>query len=167
MAISIPQRRIALGPYMYQLTWDKYIHSYIGGHDAASDLIYGIMANSNAVPGVLKCPADMIPTSIDYANYVQRRSYAMNYGGSIANAKLPMPVPNGIPRGVGVYINPEDGSMPPWEPPGFKANAVQDNAGTILLCEIPNGRNVAGNDWTSFCVGPGSGVPSWFGSRGS
>jgi prepilin-type processing-associated H-X9-DG protein len=31
---------------------------------------------------------------------------------------------------------------------------VKDNAGTILLAELPNGRNMAGNDWPSFCAGP-------------
>ncbi len=159
-----PPTVYATGDYMYQISWDKYLHSYIGGHDAASDLILGIMENSNSVPGVLRCPADRIPTSIDYANYVQRRSYAMNYGGSITSPTAALPVPNNIPRGVGLYIDPNDGSVPPWDPPGFKASAVQDNAGTILLCELPNGRNVAGNGWPSFCVGPGTGVPQWFGT---
>jgi len=158
-----PPTAYSTGAYMYQITWDKYIHSYIGGHDAPADLILGIMQNSNAVPLVLKCPADRITTSIDYANYVQRRSYAMNFGGTITNPRQPLPVPGNIPRGVGVYINPEDGSVPPWDPPGFKSSAVQDNAGTILLCELPNGRNVAGNDWPSFCAGPGTGVPGWSG----
>jgi hypothetical protein len=44
--------------------------------------------------------------------------------------------------------------MPPWEPPGYKTSVVRDNSGTILLAELPNGRNMAGNDWPSFCAGP-------------
>jgi len=31
---------------------------------------------------------------------------------------------------------------------------VADNAGTILLAEVPNGRNMTGNDWPLFCAGP-------------
>ena len=41
------------------------------------------------------------------------------------------------------------------DPPGYKTNLVRDPSGTILLVELPNGRNVAGNDWPSFCAGPG------------
>src|SRR5271168_3119675 len=40
-----PPTSYSTGPYMYQITWDKYIHSYIGGHDAPADLILGIMQN--------------------------------------------------------------------------------------------------------------------------
>ena len=29
-----------------------------------------------------------------------------------------------------------------------------------LLAELPNGRNVAGNDWPSFCAGPGLNAPA-------
>jgi prepilin-type processing-associated H-X9-DG protein len=37
---------------------------------------------------------------------------------------------------------------------------VEDPVGTILLAEQPNGRNICGNDWPSFCAGPGPNVPS-------
>jgi prepilin-type processing-associated H-X9-DG protein len=64
--------------------------------------------------------------------------------------------------GVGVYYNLRDstpGALPDWEPPGYKTSALQDPVGTILLAELPNGRNAAGNDWPSFCAGPGTAVP--------
>jgi prepilin-type processing-associated H-X9-DG protein len=31
---------------------------------------------------------------------------------------------------------------------------VQDPGGTFLLVEQPEGGNIAGNDWPSFCEGP-------------
>jgi prepilin-type processing-associated H-X9-DG protein len=51
------------------------------------------------------------------------------------------------------------GALPDWEPPGYKETVIGDPAGTILLAELPNGRNAAGNDWPSFCAGPGTGTP--------
>src|SRR5205085_2347526 len=57
-------------------------------------------------------------------------------------------------RGVGVYIYKNDGSLPPWDPPGYKTSVVKSPADTIELVEEPNGRNAAGNDWPSFCGGP-------------
>jgi prepilin-type processing-associated H-X9-DG protein len=55
--------------------------------------------------------------------------------------------------GVGIYIVNNDGSHPEWDPRAYRASVVQDNAGTILLCELPSGRNMAGNDMPSFCAG--------------
>src|SRR5438045_7706258 len=51
------------------------------------------------------------------------------------------------------------GALPDWDAPGYASTVIEDSAGTILLAELPNGRNAAGNDWPSFCAGPGSGVP--------
>ncbi len=161
-----PPTAYATGDYQYQLSWDDYIHRYIGGTAPDGDLILGIsgaIADAGTIPKILKCPADNIKLSIDYADFAQRRTYAMNWAGpsfvlSTDNAPLPP-----AKYGVGIYYNlrgSAPGSMPNWEPRGYKTGAVPDPAGTILLCELPNGRNVAGNDWPSFCAGPGSGVPS-------
>jgi prepilin-type N-terminal cleavage/methylation domain-containing protein/prepilin-type processing-associated H-X9-DG protein len=139
------------GDYQYQLTWDDYIHRYIGGADSDADLELGI-TDASVVPRILKCPADLIQASIEWGTYGGRRSYSMNLAGDwdlLANASKPQPK-----FGVGLYIARNDGSMPPWEPPGYKTSVVQDNSGTILLAELPNGRNMAGNDWPSFCAGP-------------
>ena len=54
--------------------------------------------------------------------------------------------------------------MPPDEPVGYKNSIVASPSDTLLLCEQPNGRNIAGNDWPSFCAGPteGPGNPGGF-----
>src|SRR5687767_2917625 len=51
------------------------------------------------------------------------------------------------------------GQVPDWEPRGYAETVINDPSGTILLVELPNGRNAAGNDWPSFCAGPGTGTP--------
>ena len=160
-----PPTAYATGDYQYQLSWDDYIHRYIGGNDPDADLILGIsgaISSPSLIPQILKCPADRIQIGISYAPYSSRRTYAMNWAGpsfqiSTRNGALPPPA-----YGVGIYYNlrgSTPGAIPDWEPRGYKEDAVADPAGTILLVELPNGRNAAGNDWPSFCAGPGSGVP--------
>jgi len=147
----LPPAVYRTGDYQYQLTWDDYIHHYIGGVDSDADLMVGITA-SNMVTPILKCPADKVQLSIGWGDFAGRRSYSMNLGG-LWNLLDPSPMPP--PQfGVGLYIYKNDGSLPLWEPNAYKANVVQDNAGTILLAEVPNGENMAGNDWPSFCAGP-------------
>jgi len=138
------------GDYMYQLTWDDYIHKYIGGNDPDSDLLLG-ETTKVFVPKLLRCPADRNEISIDWEKFGDRRTYAMNFAGLITPARAPLPPAR---FGVGIYIQQNDGSLPDWDPPGYKVSSVQDNSGTIHLAELPNGRNVAGNDWPSFCAGP-------------
>ncbi|MDB6108437.1 MAG: prepilin-type N-terminal cleavage/methylation domain [Pedosphaera sp.] len=153
-----PPTAYSTGPYMYQLTWDDYIHRDIGGGDSEADLMLGLTA-SNAVPKILRCPGDRILDTISYG-WGARRTYAMNWAGPnfvVSSASGPLPPAS---YGVGVYYSLSDGSLPSWEPRGYKNSAVQDNAGTILLAEEPNGRNIAGNDWPSFCAGTGTNVPS-------
>jgi prepilin-type processing-associated H-X9-DG protein len=69
---------------------------------------------------------------------------------------------------VGVYITDSTLTIANavWDPPGYKSGAVQDPAGTILLCELPNQYNLAGNVWPSYCVGPGYNIPTWSASEG-
>ena len=151
---QFPPSAFRTGNYQYQLTWDDYIHRYIGGTDSDDDLLVGetgAISGPGFVPKVLRCPADRIETSIDYLVPGSRRTYAMNFAGYISPGNAALPTPR---FGVGVYIAQDDGSKPPWDPPGYKTSVVQDNSGTILLTEEPNGRNVAGNDWPSFCAGP-------------
>jgi prepilin-type N-terminal cleavage/methylation domain-containing protein/prepilin-type processing-associated H-X9-DG protein len=138
------------GDYMYQLTWDDYIHRSIGGTDSDADLELGI-TDPLKVPKILKCPADQIQVSIAWGAFAARRSYSMNFAG-FANG--PNPALPDAKFGVGTYIANNNGSHPSWEPPGYKSSTVQDHAGTILLAEVPNGENMAGNDWPSFCAGP-------------
>jgi len=151
-----PPTAYRTGDYQYQLSWDDYIHRYIGGTDSDADLLVGItgaITDPKFTPKVLKCPADRIEISIDYVrDFAARRTYAMNFAGIMdLLGGQPLPPPS---KGVGVYISKNDGSLPPWDPPGYKASVVKDPAGTIQLAELPNGRNAAGNDWPSFCGGP-------------
>lgn len=147
---KIPPSAYSTGAYQYQMTWDDYLNRYIGGIAPESDLNLGI-SDSQFVPRILKCPADQIQITISYAAYGQRRTYAMNYAGSVSN---PNATPPAATRGAGIYYNIGGGSLPPTDPPGYKNSVIKDPAGTILLAEQPNGRNIAGNDWPSFCGGP-------------
>ncbi len=161
-----PPTAWSTGDYQYQLSWDDYIHRYIGGSDPDEDLILGIsgaISSPNLIPKILKCPADRIEIGIDWAPFSQRRTYAMNWAGPgfILNSRTAALPP--AKYGVGVYYNMRGatpGALPEWDPPGYRESVVGDPSGTILLAELPNGRNAAGNDWPSFCAGPGSGVPS-------
>jgi prepilin-type processing-associated H-X9-DG protein len=120
------------------------------------------VSDPSLIPKILRCPADRIEMSIEYASFSQRRTYAMNYAGPafvISTKNGPLPPPN---YGVGIYYNMRGisaGALPDWEPPGYKETVVADPGGTLLLAELPNGRNAAGNDWPSFCAGPGFNVP--------
>jgi prepilin-type N-terminal cleavage/methylation domain-containing protein/prepilin-type processing-associated H-X9-DG protein len=161
-----PPAAWSTGDYQYQLSWDDYIHRYIGGNDSDADLILGIsgaVSDPNLIPKILKCPADKIEIGIEYASYSRRRTYAMNWAGPgfiLSSKTAPLPPAR---YGVGLYYNlrgTTPGALPEWEPPGYKESAVEDPSGTILLAELPNGRNAAGNDWPSFCAGPGAGVPA-------
>jgi prepilin-type N-terminal cleavage/methylation domain-containing protein/prepilin-type processing-associated H-X9-DG protein len=154
-----PPAAYRTGDYQYQLTWDDLLHSSIGGNAPMDDLLLGITDRAYS-PKILQCPADRNPITIPWAVFGQRRSYSMN-GATIIPAGVPLPKPV---HGVGVFIHNNDGSVPPMEPPGYKASVVQDPSGTILLAELANGRNIAGNDWPSFCAGPtfGPGNPGSF-----
>jgi len=150
----LPPSAYATGDYMYQLSWDDYLNRYIGGGDSDADLQLGITA-FNAAPLVLKCPADRLPvTPGQWWSTGGRRSYAMIYGGTVTFG-LPLPRAQ---RGTGVYFNyragPQAGQLCDFDAQSYKMNLVVDPAGTILLAEQPEGGNVAGNDYPSFCQGP-------------
>jgi prepilin-type N-terminal cleavage/methylation domain-containing protein/prepilin-type processing-associated H-X9-DG protein len=155
-----PPTAFSTGDYQYQLSWDDYLHRYIGGTGPDADLILGAsgaIADSSTIPKILKCPADRIQVTIAWAAFGQRRTYAMNYAGPsfmIASRDGTLPPPT---HGVGVYFNlrgTAPGSLPDWDPRGYKDTVVQDPAGTILLVEQPEGGNICGNDWPSFSMAP-------------
>lgn len=81
----------------------------------------------------------------------------MNWAGNVRTAKGPL---GATTRGVGIYYGIGGGGLPDWEPRGYKNSVVGDPAGTLLLVEQPNGRNICGNDWPSFSAGPGLNFPS-------
>src|SRR5205085_7548507 len=71
-----PPTAWASGDYQYQLSWDDYIHRYIGGTAPDADLIVGIsggLADKATIPKILKCPADRIEITIAWAVFGQRR----------------------------------------------------------------------------------------------
>ncbi len=151
------------GDVTYQLTWDDLIHRYIGGVGSDMDLQMG-MTIPEVTPKVLRCPADRIEfpkTETWLNNFASRRSYAMNWAGSgfmLNSAAAPLPPAT---AGIGIYFNARNWSASSvnWEPRGYKVSNVPDQAGTIMLAELANGRNMAGNDWPSFCAGPGPSIP--------
>jgi prepilin-type N-terminal cleavage/methylation domain-containing protein/prepilin-type processing-associated H-X9-DG protein len=162
---QFPPTAYSTGDYQYQLSWDDYIHRYIGGTDPDADLILGIsgaISDPSKIPKILKCPADRIEIGIDWAPYSYRRTYAVNWAGPnfvLSSASAPLPPAD---YGIGVYFNMRGvaaGALPDWDPRGYKESVIRDPAGTLLLVELPNGRNAAGNDWPSFCAGPGTGLP--------
>src|SRR5262249_16542014 len=129
------------GDYQYKLSWDDYITRKFGGGKPEGDLLggaWGAIAGPYVVPKILKCPADKIEITIDWARFAQRRTYAMNGDDTVG--------PNSIPafptHGVGVYIANNNGSLPPWDPPGYKSSIVKDPAGSLLLVEQPEGGNI-------------------------
>lgn len=141
------------GDYQYQLSWDDLIHRYIGGTDTDADLLVGAtgaLSDPSVTPRILKCPADKVENTTPWSSFTARRSYSMN-GADVVTGKALPPI---LTHGVGVYIQNNNGSVPDWDGPGYKSGNVKDQAGTLLLVELPNGRNIAGNDWPSFCVGP-------------
>jgi prepilin-type N-terminal cleavage/methylation domain-containing protein/prepilin-type processing-associated H-X9-DG protein len=156
----------AYGTSAGQLSWDSWLNPYIGGHASEADLLTGLVSIPNC-SGVLKCPSDKVQIMPAWANYSQRRTYAMNSVGlnygtewqvSTANQTYPLPIAK---HGIGIYW--QDGGvpstgLPDWEAKGYKSAVVKDAAGTILLVEEPNFQNVVGNVWPSICLGPqGSG----------
>ena len=153
------------GDVTYQLSWDDYIHRYIGGTAGDDDLIMGVTSPEHT-PKVLRCPADRIefPKAEAWLNeFAARRSYAMNWAGPnfmLGSSSALLPSSN--VKGIGVFYNLRSSAPNTfnWEPRGFKVAQVSDQTGTILLAELANGRNMAGNDWPSFCAGPGPVIPS-------
>ena len=145
-----------------QLSWDIYIYPYLGGRAAESDLNQGIVDLAFA-PRVAVCPADNGPKVWWIRDtFSGVRSYAMNAAGtrwsvdyqiSTMNQRYPLPQAS---RGVGIYWR-DNGlafGKPDFEARSFKTSVVKDFAGTILLCEQPNGQGAVGNEWPCISLGP-------------
>jgi prepilin-type N-terminal cleavage/methylation domain-containing protein/prepilin-type processing-associated H-X9-DG protein len=147
-------------PANTQYTWDSWIHVYIAHSAPTTDFVGGLTPIPEC-PGVEKCPADRIPIVPAWADYTQRRTYAMNsvgpgwssqYQVPTANQTYPLPP---LEDGVGIYW--EDGGidgLPDWNAKGYKSNLVLDPSGTISLVEEPNYQNVVGNVWPSISIAP-------------
>ncbi len=148
-----PPAAYSTGSYQYQLSWDDYLNRFIGGTGSDADLELGI--SSAGIPAILRCPADRTEITIAWATYGQRRTYSMNgddYAAIGASGSVALPAKP--THGVGAYLQNSSGALASWDPPGFKNNVVTDPVGTILLVEQPEGGNICGNDYPSFCLGP-------------
>ena len=121
--------------------------------------VTGAITDPTRVPKVLRCPADKIElpkTEAWLNNFAARRSYSMPWAGGswVTSPSGALPFAN---FGAGIYYQLNDGSPANWDARGYKVSQIRDVTGTILLAELANGRNMAGNDWPSFCAGPGPG----------
>jgi prepilin-type N-terminal cleavage/methylation domain-containing protein/prepilin-type processing-associated H-X9-DG protein len=147
-----------------QYPWDCSINRYIGGSMSDANLTSGLTPPT-MVPKILKCPADQVPgiayRAVQADNDADRRTYAMNGADEVTGTTLP---PGGPTHGVGVYMHIS--GTPDVETTGFKSYVVKDASGTILLAELPNAGNMAGNEWPCMAMGPvfGPGNPPGFDS---
>jgi len=147
----------AQAPQPEALAWDCWIHKYIGGVASETDLQTGLCPKEFC-PKVEKCPADRVPIMPDWADYSQRRTYAVNCVGPSWSVDYqigtfghtyPLPPPK---DGIGIYWR--DYLPADWDAKGYKTPVVGDPSGTILLAEEPNYQNVVGNVWPAVCIGP-------------
>ena len=153
----------ANGGGQFQISWDSWINSYIGGHAAQADLQVGYLLVGDA-PKVLVCPLDTFP-KVSWMGgtdpYFAMRSYAMNAAGpnwstqyQVDDKGRTYPLPP-IQNGVGIYWT-DAALVPDWNARGYRTSAVQDSSGTIMLAENTHGQQCAGNIWTCICIGPQS-----------
>ncbi len=155
-----------------QLSWDDWIHRYIGGTAPDSALLTALTPTALA-PKILLCPGDRMPTlesdpQWGWVAYGRRRTYAMisvgrNWGTEyqLDTARQTYPLPDLTKPGrMGIGIYWTDGGVagkPDWDAKGYKNTVVKDPASTGLLVEEPNIQNVAGNIWPCICIGPRGG----------
>ena len=151
-----PPSAYATGDYMYQLSWDDFIHRHIGGTASEEDLNVGVsggISDVGSIPKILRCPADKLEITITWARYGQRRTYAMAFAGIVDAGQGPPPAT----RGPGIYYQGRTtraGQPPDKDARGYLTTDCKDPSGSILLAEQPTGGNICGNDWPSFCMGP-------------
>jgi prepilin-type processing-associated H-X9-DG protein len=139
------------------LSWDSYIHRYIGGTNDDLSLMGGVLSYPSS-PKLLVCPADNAPPSGWNAlpqsggPVFGRRSYGMVGTSEYLQAdpavsgKPAYDLSKGTSLGVGVYW--QSSRMPAdWDAQSFKTSIVRDPAGTLILVEMSNSQNVAGNQW--------------------
>ncbi|HZL78749.1 MAG TPA: prepilin-type N-terminal cleavage/methylation domain-containing protein [Candidatus Limnocylindrales bacterium] len=136
-----------------QLPWDCLINHYIGGNLSDSDSTSGLTPPA-LVPKILKCPADHVPgiayRPVQADNDADRRTYAMNGADFVTPATFPPRF--GPMRGVGFYLTVT--AKPDLDVTGYKSSIVKEFAQTILLAELPNAGNMAGNEWPCMAMGP-------------
>jgi prepilin-type N-terminal cleavage/methylation domain-containing protein/prepilin-type processing-associated H-X9-DG protein len=150
-----------------QLTWDAYIHRYIGGSAPDSWLTNGWLPIGMG-PKVEYCPTDA-PGKILKASWMGNppwnalRSYEMvscgsDYGSEVQvstgnPATYPLP---SIVMGVGIYwVN---APACDWNVKSYRTSVVKDPSGAILLVEEPNSYDCT--VWPCVSLGP-IGTGNW------
>ncbi len=140
-----------------EISWDSYIHRYIGGKASDAELSFESL-DPDVTPPVLICPAapDRVgwawnPTS--HEELFGRRSYSMvgtpeYFQSPITISGSTFDLCRGSSLVVGVYWHsystPTD-----WEAKSFRTSVAKDPSGTILLVEQPENNNYAANEWPS------------------
>jgi prepilin-type N-terminal cleavage/methylation domain-containing protein/prepilin-type processing-associated H-X9-DG protein len=162
-----------------QIPWDSYINRYIGGQNTVQELTSEGGLEANRAPGVLRCPADLGPDTLNatpddpsnpqLTGFWARRTYN--------------PIPPYSQAQYGFTNNcqpPYFSSLPPinygiavlwladssytdvgadYQAPGYPTRVVQDAAGSLLLVEVADGINTAGNIFPMWCYGPNNPSP--------
>jgi prepilin-type N-terminal cleavage/methylation domain-containing protein/prepilin-type processing-associated H-X9-DG protein len=155
----------------FQISWDSFIDSYIGGNANPLDMQQGTLFDGT-VPKVLICPSDNFP-KVNWCGgmkpWFAMRSYSMVGCGPTqgSGADYQRDPANGLPNitqpgklSIGIYWSVPNSVPANWEAPGFQSTAVRDPAGTILLAENTHGQQCAGNIWTCIVNGPQSTSPN-------
>jgi prepilin-type N-terminal cleavage/methylation domain-containing protein len=164
----------------WQVSWDCWLNSYIGGGAQLLQMQGGVFASTDdasamqeavalgfaAAPKILTCPADqfakvswMSPGPPRFAY----KSYAMNCVGpgfgtqvQVDDSIRKYPLPSltlANTHGIGIYWI-DGGGKPDWSARGYTTDVVKDPSGTILLAEDASAQGSAGNIWPCVCVGP-------------
>lgn len=147
----------------FQISWDSWINSYIGGHASQANMQVGYQLVGDA-PKVLVCPLDTF-SKVNWMGgtdpFFAMRSYAMNAVGpnwssqyQVDDKARSYPLPP-IQNGVGIYWT-DAALVPDWNARGYRTAAVQNSSGTIMLAENTHGQQCAGNIWTCIVIGPQS-----------
>lgn len=175
-----------------QISWDTLIYPYVGGgNDPADEMDQGTYANDIEVataagiaPGlkVLVCPFD---NNLPKASWmtgpggsplnIAIKDYAMVAAGSGGNASwgtlfqrktslgLPSTTTSGF-QGVGIYWEDPGTTVPDWNAPGFPDTVVRHPSGSLMLVELAQSQNAAGNTWGCCCCAPYNGDNNAWGS---
>lgn len=149
------------------VTWDTLLYNTVGGGSGASPSALSLSvffnnaeaADANGGTMGLKvwtCPFDATLPKLSYMQDLSIRSYAMVSSGVFDASPatgLPSIYSSGF-EGVGIDWYDENATTVNWNPQGYPETVVRHPSGTLMLVELSNSQNAAGNWWTSFCQDP-------------
>jgi hypothetical protein len=160
------------------MSWDGYLHKYLGDVISANDVYGGTAASVgwgwvdvDLAPKCLQCPADTgakgewVTTTVSpYPQVNGIRSYAINgVSGEDYNVgspfkpdaswTLPWMTTYGGQHGVGVSWGSVSDPIAIANARGYPGSVVKDPTGTILFVEQPDGQDGVDNQWPCFSNG--------------